>query len=101
MTITDPDGDDDASAFFSVSRVEICFLKFERINNVYDQMDLKSGYAFNRFSCFVLLVFSYPATSWPGPLVSCNVGDKDRLVVKYFWCMFKFFFLRTVLLTRL
>lgn len=35
----------------------------------------------DRFSCFVLLVFSYPATSWPGPSVSCSVEDKDRLVI--------------------
>lgn len=40
LTITDPDGDDDASAFFSVSRIEICFLKFERKNNVYNRMGL-------------------------------------------------------------
>lgn len=36
------------------------------------------------FSCFGLLGFYCPATLWPGPLVSCSVEDRGRLVSPYF-----------------
>lgn len=32
------------------------------------------------FSYSGLLDFCCPVTSWPGPLVSCNAEDKDRLI---------------------
>lgn len=89
LEVTDPDGDDYMSAFFSVSRVHCfnlkrttisCSFPLQRFLTLLNLFILFSTILF-RFSCFEQLVFSCPATLWLVQSASCNVDNEDRWIL--------------------
>ena len=88
LSIGNGDDDDDASTFFSVSRMcfqygleTMCALKM-----IYSLLLHSLTLSImDSFSCYGLLVFFSHATLWPGLSVYCSVEGKDRLADTFGW----------------